>query len=101
MVGAGLIADTAPGVHAVACRYGTTQVQSAEDVRFENLDGTGGVTLRLETGIVNPGAIVTNIEARNIVCRDGHAAVMMEPHTQKNGLVTVHNATSFGCSTAA
>lgn len=35
--------------------YGTTQVQSAENMQFENIDGTGGVTLRLETGVGNPG----------------------------------------------
>eukprot|EP01043_Picozoa_sp_COSAG02_P076086 COSAG02_NODE_15996_length_1122_cov_1.253177_2_plen_183_part_01 len=30
--------------------YGMIQVQSAQNVTFENLDGTGGVTLRMETG---------------------------------------------------
>lgn len=30
--------------------YGMIQVQSAQNVTFENLDGTGGYTLRMETG---------------------------------------------------
>ena len=61
----------------VLASYGTTQIQSLEDTRFENLDGTGGVTLRLETGVGLPGAYVNGIVAHNIVCRDGHAAVMV------------------------
>ena len=30
--------------------YGLTQIQSGENIHFENLDGTGGNTLRMETG---------------------------------------------------
>ena len=41
--------------------YGTTQIQALRDTHFENLDGSGGVTLRLETGVGFPGAYVGNV----------------------------------------
>ena len=78
--------------------YGTVQVQSLADSTFENIDGTGGVTLRLETGVGYPGAYVGGITARNITCRDGHAALVLEPHNQANGRVSAANIASFSCS---
>jgi hypothetical protein len=77
--------------------YGLVQLQSGENLHFENLDGTGGVALRLETGYGAPGAYVGNITARNITCRDGHAAFMSEPHTQVNGAFAVQDLWSYGC----
>lgn len=77
--------------------YGLTQVQSAENIYFENLDGTGGVTLRLETGAGNQDGYVGNITGNNIICRNGHATVYSEPHTQKNGFFNVSNLISYSC----
>lgn len=78
--------------------YGTTQIQTGQRLHFENLDGTGGVTLRLETGASEAGALVDQVTARNIIGRNGHAAVMIAPHCQMNGLVTVYNVTGIGCN---
>ena len=78
--------------------YGTAQIQSGNYIHFENLDGEGGVTLRLETGI--GGGYVGGITATNITCRNGHAAVMTEPHCQVNGQFLVDGVLSLGCSVA-
>ena len=74
--------------------YGTIQIQSGENIFFENLDG---VTLRLETGAGDQDGYVNNITGRNVICRNGHAALMAEPHTQKNGYFNVYNLTSYSC----
>eukprot|EP01006_Ploeotia_vitrea_P061217 TRINITY_DN77522_c0_g1_i1.p1 TRINITY_DN77522_c0_g1~~TRINITY_DN77522_c0_g1_i1.p1 ORF type:complete len:363 (-),score=9.43 TRINITY_DN77522_c0_g1_i1:150-1238(-) len=80
--------------------YGTIQVQSAAHILFENIDGTGGVTLRLETGVGSAGAFVGNIVAKNIIGRDGYAAVMAQPHQQQNGVFHVYNVTCHSCAAA-
>ena len=46
--------------------YGLTQVQSGENIYFENLDGTGGNTLRMETGAGDQDGYVGNITAYNM-----------------------------------
>lgn len=47
--------------------YGLVQVQSAENILFEHLDSTGGVTLRMETGVQLPGSYVGNITGASIL----------------------------------
>lgn len=80
--------------------YGTTQVQALRDSVFENIDGTGGATLRLETGAHGAGAVVTGIVARNIICRNGHSAVLAGPHCQKNGDFHIYNVSAYSCNNA-
>ena len=77
--------------------YGLVQVQSAENVVFEHLDSTGGVTLRLETGVQKPGSFVGNITGRHLVCRSGHSGFLSSPHAQKNGNFSVFDVTSYSC----
>ena len=77
--------------------YGQIQIQSGENISFENLDGTGGVTLRLETGAGNGTGYANNIFGKNIICRNGHAAFIAVPHSQKNGFFNVSNLTSYSC----
>jgi len=96
---AGTIANA--NVTGAAYGYGLVQIQAAESVRFENLSGTGGTTLRMETGEkrMNDAQIggMDNIVGRNISCTDGNAAVMISPHSMKNGVVTVDGVKSVGC----
>lgn len=84
--------------------YGLVQVQAAESVLFENLSGTGGLTLRMETGAknMNDSQIggVDNLIAKNISCTDGNAAVGISPHSMKNGVVKVDGVKSVGCGFA-
>eukprot|EP00054_Salpingoeca_dolichothecata_P033922 m.268347 g.268347 ORF g.268347 m.268347 type:complete len:179 (-) comp36347_c0_seq1:65-601(-) len=77
--------------------YGTVQVRSAENLTFENIDGTGGVSLRLESG---GGGLefIDRIYGRNITCRNGFSAFMSEPHTQDNGVYHVKDLYGYGCA---
>ena len=77
--------------------YGLVQVQSAEDILFEHLDSTGGVTLRMETGVQLPGSFVGNITGRHLICRDGSSGFLASPHSQHNGNFFVYDVQSFGC----
>ena len=81
--------------------YGLVQVQSAESVLIQNLDGQGGVTLRLETGAkeMNDSQIggVNRIVGKNISCTDGSAAVMISPHSMHNGVFEIDGVKSVSC----
>ena len=79
--------------------YGLIQVQAATFVHFENLDSTGGVTLRMETGGDN--GYVADITGNNIICRDGSTALMAGPHAQVNGKFNVKNLYAYSCTTVA
>lgn len=79
--------------------YGMIQTQSVQDTHFENLDGQGGSTLRLETGVGYAGGYVGNITAKTVICRDGWNAVYILPHEQKNGRLTLTDFRSYGCLT--
>ncbi len=46
--------------------YGLVQLHGAENIHFENLDATGGVTLRMETGSGATYSRINNITAKNI-----------------------------------
>eukprot|EP00037_Helgoeca_nana_P017418 m.165179 g.165179 ORF g.165179 m.165179 type:complete len:409 (-) comp23984_c0_seq2:710-1936(-) len=80
--------------------YGLVQVQSAENILFEHLDSTGGVTLRMETGVQLPGSYVGNITGRDLTCRNGSSAFEACPHGQKNGDFFVSYIKSYSCFTA-
>jgi len=95
----GTIADC--NVTGAAYGYGLVQIQAGESVLFENLSGTGGVTLRIETGSkqMNDAQIggIDRIYGKNIECTDGNAAVMISPHSMHNGVVAVDGVKSIGC----
>jgi hypothetical protein len=88
-------------VTGAAYGYGLVQLQSAESVLFEDLSGTGGVTLRLETGEkkMNNSQIggMDHIIGKNIACTDGNAAAMISPHSMENGVVQLDGIKSIGC----
>jgi hypothetical protein len=81
--------------------YGTVQTQSAENILFKDLSGTGGATLRLETGFTGLNNLqginlpsgkkrvggLDKIVARNISNTNGNSAVMISPHALHNGTV--------------
>lgn len=73
--------------------YGLVQAQAAKNVLFENLQGQGGVTLRLETGETKMNNLqqggLHDIVGRGIACTDGNAAVMISPHAMRNGIITI------------
>ena len=84
--------------------YGTVQTQFGRNLYFENISGTGGVTLRMESGAGGDIAPLTgtifDITARDIVCTNGNAAVMISPHARINGSVYVDGVTGVSCASA-
>jgi hypothetical protein len=79
--------------------YGLVQLRSGKDIRFKNLWGEGGVTLRLETGDDGRG-YAGNISGSNITCVNGSSAFMAQPHCQANGEFHVTDLVSIACNNA-
>jgi hypothetical protein len=87
--------------------YGPNQVNSAQNVEFDNLFSEGGTTLRLETdgsqtaaGLPTRGSIVDGVRARHIVGLDCNRAVALVPHAQHNGSVVVSDVRAYSCAEA-
>ncbi|MBU3025899.1 glycoside hydrolase family 55 protein [Zobellia galactanivorans] len=86
--------------------YGLVQAQVAKNVEFKNLYSEGGVTLRLETGenkfneLQPEGLGIFDIKAKNIIGENGNSAVMISPHTIKNGHVDIKNVVANNCGFA-
>lgn len=79
--------------------YGLIQMQVGKKVLFKDLAGTGGVTVRLESGAVPHTPDWMNMDSiwvRNVSSTDGHGALMMGPHTKDNGHVDADGVTSIG-----
>lgn len=84
--------------------YGLIQAYAADNILFNNLKCTGGVTLRLETDnltmkAANKGG-VRDIFATKIANTSGLTPVMFSPHFMENGKVTIDGVTSIGCAYA-
>ncbi len=69
--------------------YGLVQFHGAQDVYLENIEATGGVTLRLESGASNGNLGVFDIRAKNVRSLNGRSAIMLAPHSSPNGRVLV------------
>lgn len=84
--------------------YGVVQTQAAKNVLFKNLSGTGGATLRFETGLTKMNDAqfggLFNLVGENIECTNGNCAVMISPHAMTNGVVRVDGVKSVGCGFA-
>ncbi len=84
--------------------FGIMQMVAGRDILFTNLNGTGGVSLRIESDgrIVSSDSSMTinNIAARNVRVSNGQAAVLLSPHRVNQGLVEVGgvraDASAFG-----
>lgn len=84
--------------------YGLIQAYAADNILFNNLKCTGGVTLRLETDnlamkAANKGG-VRDIYATKITNINGLTPVMFSPHFMENGKVTINDVTAIGCAYA-
>ena len=83
--------------------YGLVQVFGGDTLLLKNLDGTGGITVRLEPGngvgpIDKAGpnySAITNIKMDNIIVRNGFAALWMNPHSKDNKNITASNLKGF------
>lgn len=89
--------------------WGLVQVQVGNNILFRNIGGTGGVTLRLESGLdalarLNPAnrAItkMDNIYARGVSCINGRSPLFMSPHTIIQGFVDARRLVAESCEFA-
>ncbi len=84
--------------------YGLVQTQAARNVRFYNLHGIGGITLRLETGAAGMNKTqfggVFDIVGENISVANGHAAAVCGPHGMQNGVCHFRDITALSSGTA-
>ncbi len=87
--------------------YGLIQCQLGENFLVRNVKGSGGATLRLETGsgetakafLKDPTLRIDKVYAQNVYCSNGQAAVTLSPHTIANGTVTIEDVTAVSCET--
>ncbi|WP_303317256.1 T9SS type A sorting domain-containing protein [Flavivirga abyssicola] len=84
--------------------YGLIQAQASKNVYFRNLNGKGGITLRLESGddplLKTTGSSIDRVFGRNIVVTNGDAAVNLSPHRSNQGSVDVKGIKAFGSTWA-
>ena len=78
--------------------YGLCQLQSGQNLYFENIYGEGGATLRLESGtsdgLENP-PVLDNIYARGVICEGGKVAFMTGPHEVDHGHFDVRGVSAY------
>lgn len=86
--------------------YGAVQVRVGERLYFKNIISLGGgVTLRIETdghetsGNSAPRSVarISEVSGYNIKCRNGNAAVMIQPWGVKNGWFDVEKIEAVSC----
>lgn len=85
--------------------YGVIQVRAGKNILFKNLDGQGGVTLRLETGflpaITSEVMTIDQIVGRDLIIRNGDAAIMLSPHRVTQGHVDIRGIEAYSSTYAA
>lgn len=83
--------------------YGLVQSQAGRNIRFYNLHGIGGITLRMETGSKSMNRTqfggVHDFVGQNISVANGHGGVLCGSHGMKNGIATVRDVTAFSSGT--
>lgn len=89
--------------------YGLVQCQTGKNLLFRNLNCTGGVALRLETGfnLIQYTELfdfedlkLDSIWARNIECTNGQSALQLSPHTLDQGYFNVSEVAATSCEAA-
>lgn len=73
--------------------YGVVQMQTGKSVLYKNLEGKGGVTLRVETGAAATNQVnkitVDDVVGRDLKISFGDAAFNMSPHRVDQGRVDI------------
>lgn len=105
--------------------YGLVQMQAGKNIIYRNLEGTGGIIVRLESGLniiqlfrpigsapiykregidlpltIDNQPKIDLVYLDNISCKDGHSAFSMSPHTIKQGRVFIKNIRVESCQDA-
>ena len=84
--------------------YGIIQIQAGITILCKNLDGEGGSTMRVETGVaainIDNQLTVDDVVGRNIIGRFGDGVLTFSPHRVDQGRVDVENITSINSTYA-
>ena len=84
--------------------YGIVQIQAGITILFKNLDGEGGSTLRVETGVstinMDNQLTVDDVVGRNITGRFGDGVLTFSPHRVDQGRVDVENIVAINSTYA-
>ena len=84
--------------------YGIIQIQTGKRILCKNLDGQGGITMRVETGAKETNLVnektVDDIVGRNITVRNGDAAVDLPPHRVDQGRVDIEKIIAYNSTYA-
>jgi len=86
-------------VNRAAGGFGGIQIHAARRVNFNNIESTGGVSLRFESGIENNSGI-GGINGEDIRSINGRAATLFQPHALNHGTVRLQNVSSVGSAFA-
>jgi len=82
--------------------YGVVQIRAGKRILFKNLNGTGGITLRIESGfkrqLGNVTATIDGVVGRDITVIEGQSALSMSPHRCNQGEVDVRDITSINAT---
>lgn len=80
--------------------YGAIQAHSGRNIVFRDIASTGGVAVRLETGLdpmnVSGNGGLFDILVENIMSKNGQGALMMQPHTMDHGDIVGHHINADG-----
>lgn len=77
--------------------YGLVQTNAGRNILFRNLECEGGMTCRIEAHTGRKYDLgVYNIVIKNVLNKNGKAAVLLQPHSVVNGRVLVDGARSEG-----
>lgn len=85
--------------------YGVVQMQTGKNILYNNIDGQGGITLRIETDVSSRivkenKPTVDGVVGRNIVSRFGDAALNMSPRRIDQGRVDIDGITAINSTHA-
>jgi len=84
--------------------YGVIQMQTGKTILCKNIDGKGGVTMRVETGAAATNLVnkktVDDIVVRDITIRYGDASMNFSPHRVDQGRVDVERVIAINSTYA-
>lgn len=84
--------------------YGVIQMQTGKSILCKNINGEGGITMRVETGAAGTNLVnektVDDIVVRDIYIKKGDAAMNFSPHRVDQGRVDVERVTAINSTHA-
>lgn len=85
--------------------WGIIQLQAGNTIFFNNLDGEGGITLRIESGLGEGLSTLNDANRRivrinaiwgeDLVVRNGRCVLLASPHSHQHGFFNLRNLTAY------